>query len=98
MKTLTKFEVIKKYNLIKYNNDDNFIGKIDFELWRAKKENNGIQKIYTLTNQMSIDLDNGKTYFLNIETINNNNLVYDKFFNILRPKRTNKVLAIIDAN
>lgn len=90
---MTLQKIIDKYGLKKYNNDDDFIGKLHYDMYVNETTTNNITTYYILDNQMSTDIDNGKTYFLLITKINRNKLKYDKKLGDYLPTQTTKTLV-----
>ena len=60
---MTKEQAIKKYNLIKYDNSDDFLGTLDYEMWRNRLEDSETIKIYTLTNEYALLTEHNKNKF-----------------------------------
>ena len=92
---MTKEQAIKKYNLDK-TTIDCFGGKIKYDCYTKEYFDGNIKTIYTLENEMSNDIDNGKIYFLTIEKFDYSHLIYNKKLNIMRPKMTTKCVEILD--
>ena len=90
---MTIQEAIKKYNLKKVNKDC-FGGKIYYNCYQNEIEIDNIKTIYTLDNQMSVDLDDGSIYFLHIEKFDYNKIIYNKKLDTYRPTITNKTVEI----
>lgn len=86
-------DVIKKYNLEKQ--DKNCFGdKIDFDFYQSITKKNNAETIITLENEMSFDLDDGKTYFLMIETFDYNKMKYNKIIDYYMPTQTTKIYEL----
>ena len=90
---MTKQQAIEKYNLKEYKPEG---VNVYFELYQNSTEENGIQKFYNLDNEMSKEFDNGKIFFLTVQTINNNKLKYNKKRNEFMPTTRTKVIKIIE--
>lgn len=93
---MKKQQAIEKYNLKHYDGKCDFLQKVYFELWQNSTNENGVEIYYNLDNQTSIDLDNGKTYFLTIQKIDKNKMIFDKRLGGFRPKLTTKCVEIVE--
>ena len=90
---MTKSQIIEKYNLKKQNKDC-FGSHLSYDCYKREEENNNIKTIYTLENEMSVDLDDGSIYFFTTQKFDYNKPVYIKRLGITRPTITTKCVEI----